>query len=302
MNQNISQQSAINNRLPASMAPISVTKAQITGLVSWVTQERKVSWLEASMAYEVETINAVIKLGLIALKDNYLILAGLAEQVVEHANTHLTQVSNHYVETCNYFEELPKPSITEIFTTLFGEGSIPLTNEDRRQITLRTQNKHAQIRAEVEAEELAQLEAQKQAQQLAQQKVLHTNRFAESFLADEPDQTDETQIEQTGLKVFPMFRGLKLKNSDRAEKDTYLLYVGNRADCVRAATQCNAGSVRINSKDGHSWKFVLPIEHVFNSSTNIAFNFQNYAKQSVDSYKQSKKADHQQELFQQLAS
>ena len=294
MNSNIQQSTA--NRLPASMAPLSVTKAQITGLVSWVTQERKVSWLEASMAYEVGTINAVIKLGLIDVKDNHLILAGLVEQVAEHANTHLTQVSNHYTETCNYFEELPKPSITEIFETLFGEGSIPLTNEDRRQITLRTQNKHAQIRAEVEAEELAQLEAQKQVQQLAQQKVLHTNRFAESLLDE-----DETEQELTGLKVFPIFTGLKLKNSDRAERDGYLIYIGSRNDCVRAAAQARRGSVKQNGNSGHSWKFTLNLQDVFNSSTNIAFNFQNYAKQSVDSYKQSKKADHQQELFE-LAS
>ena len=297
MSKNISQQSTINNRLPASMTPISVTKAQIAGLVSWVTRERKVSWLEASMAYEVGTINAVIKLGLIALKDNYLVLAGLAEQVVEHASTHLTQVSNHYTETCNYFEELPKPSITEIFTTLFGEGSIPLTNEDRRQITIRTQNKHAQIRAEVEAEELAQLEAQKQADQLEQQKVIHTNRFAESLLDE-----DETEQELTGLKVFPIFTGLKLKNSDRAERDGYLIYIGSRNDCVRAAAQARRGSVKQNGAGGHSWKFTLNLQDVFNSSTNVAFNFQNYAKQSVDSYKQRRKADHQQELFQQLAS
>jgi hypothetical protein len=77
---------------------------------------------------------------------------------------------------------------------------------------------------------------------------------------------------------------LKLKNSDRAEKDGYLLYVGSRSDCVRAASSCKQGSVKANSKDSSSWKYLLSLKDIVADSQQ-SFNFKLFASSAIQSYK-----------------
>ena len=118
---NISQQPTVNYyQLPSSMLPVPVSKQEIQALVSWITCDKKVSWLDAAMVYETPCINACIKLGLLVEKDAYLYLAGIVEQVVIHTETHLLQTAKHYTETCGFFEELPKPTTEEIADLVFG--------------------------------------------------------------------------------------------------------------------------------------------------------------------------------------
>jgi hypothetical protein len=243
--QNITQQPTRNNQLPASMMPAKVSSHEIASLVSWITESRKVCYLEASMAIGDSVINAAIKLGLIAKLENDLVLSSFVELIGEHANVHLLQVANHVAE-CGFFEELPKPTNQEIALALFGDRrDLPrLTTKDKALAIRNTQNLHATIAADIR-KDLAELEAK-----YGKQSQIEPQQFKQSQQQPQTEPQAKTQI-------FPIFKGLKLKNSDRANSDGYLLYVGNRADCVRAFDVCRKGAVKQNSKDGHSWKFIL---------------------------------------------
>jgi len=179
MNQNISHRTTSDNQIPACMAPVKVSDSEIDSLVNWVRQSKKVSWFEASTIHSTAAIDAAIKRGYLLEVDKHLVLPTISQEVMytpqltTHALVHLTQATNAVNET--FFEQLPNPTVLEALAAVFGGASMPLTVADRKEIIIRTQNKHAQIRAEVEAEELAQLEAKKQADQIEQEKVLHTN-------------------------------------------------------------------------------------------------------------------------------
>ncbi|MFY9223250.1 MAG: hypothetical protein WAQ98_11295 [Blastocatellia bacterium] len=185
-------------------------------------------------------------------------------QLVAHALNHSKQANLHYRHECNFWEDLPEPTVQEAVKDVFGLRAVtPARTSAERQADnfLIHRSFHERLAAEARAEEAA---AEAQAQE---------NNFqleAESY--------------QTETKLFPTFTGLKLKNSDRAEKDGYLLYVGNRSDCVRAASSCQKGSVKANSKDGSSWKFLLKLSDVV-SDTQQAFNFKLFASSAIQSYK-----------------
>lgn len=264
-NPNITQPTN-DNHLPASMQPIPVSKGEIQDLVSWITRDGRVSYWEASMVLETPVIDAAIKLNLIAQEGNYLILASLAEQVVSHTRNHLVQASNHYADN-GFFESLPTTK-EEVAANIFGQPNHCFTSSLVRQaeIFVSNRNAHQKIADEIR-KDLAELEAK---------------------YGKHPQQEPQPQPQpkpQPQSKVFPTFKGLKLKNSERAEKDGYFLYVGSRADCVRAASQCQKGSVKQNSKDGHSWKFVLSLRDFNSLSSTQTFNFKQFASSAVQSYR-----------------
>lgn len=90
---------------------------------------------------------------------------------------------------------------------------------------------------------------------------------------------------ESSTMLYPTFKGLSLKNADRVQKDGYLLYVGSRNDCLRAANQYQKGTAKPNSKNGHSWKFLLTLEDFNSMSSTLTFNFKQFATDAVQSYK-----------------
>lgn len=185
--------------------------------------------------------------------------------LVAHALNHAKQTNIYYREDCGFWEDLPEPTVEEAVRDVFGLRAVtPARSSAERQADnfLHHRSFHerlaAEARAEIEAEELAAASAT-------------------------PLVAIETQAQETVL--YPIFKGLSLKNADRVQKDGYLLYVGSKNDCLRAANQYQKGTAKPNSKNGHSWKFLLSLEDFNSMSSTLTFNFKQFAVNAIQSYK-----------------
>ncbi|MFY9225084.1 MAG: hypothetical protein WAQ98_20590 [Blastocatellia bacterium] len=185
--------------------------------------------------------------------------------LVAHALNHAKQINIYYREDCGFWEDLPEPTVEEAVRDVFGLRAVtPARSSSERQsdnfLSHRSLHERigTEIRAEVEVEELA--------------------AASEASPVETQSQTQETIL-------YPTFKGLSLKNADRVQKDGYLLYVGSRNDCLRAVNQYQKGTAKPNSKNGHSWKFLLTLEDFNSMSSTLTFNFKQFATDAVQSYK-----------------
>lgn len=198
---------------------------------------------------------------------NQSVISFLSEEIVHiphlilHALNHAKQINIYYREDCGFWEDLPDPTLAEAVKDVFGSlARSSVVNQADNFLAHRSFHEELanQIRVEIEAEEIAitpvALETQTQSQ------------------------TQETML-------YPTFKGLSLKNADRVQKDGYLLYVGSRNSCVRAVNQYQKGTAKPNSKDGHSWKFLLTLEDFNSMSSTLTFNFKQFAIDAIESYK-----------------
>jgi hypothetical protein len=195
--------------------------------------------------------------------------------LIAHALNHAKQTNIYYREDCGFWEDLPEPTIAEAVRDVFGLRAVtPARSSAERQADnfLSHRSFHerlaAEARAEIEAEELT--------------------AASEAPRVQTQNQTQETLL-------YPTFKGLSLKNADRVQKDGYLLYVGSRNDCFRAVNQYQKGTAKPNSKNGHSWKFLLSLEDFNSMSSSLTFNFKQFAVNAVQSYKA--KQEPKQETF-----
>jgi len=198
---------------------------------------------------------------------NQSVISFLNEEIVHtphlvlHALNHAKQINIYYREDCGFWEDLPDPTLAEAVKDVFG-SIIRSSVAHQADNFLAHRSFHeklaGQIRVEIEAEEIAMTPVT-------------------------PETQTQTQTQETML--YPIFKGLSLKNADRVQKDGYLLYVGSRNSCVRAVNQCQKGTTKPNSKDGRSWKFLLTLEDFNSTSSTLTFNFKQFAIDAVESYK-----------------